>query len=88
MKSGLKNDQVGADDSVDESMLLRDSSRPDVAGSMFEPFGIAAPFTGRAQRIVNEKVDSRDQASIVSLPPLVVFPTRLIEDQPHERSSS
>ena len=54
---------------------------------MLEPLRLPTAFSWCAKGIVDEEVDAFEQASVVGLPPLVVFPTGLIEDEPHVRSS-
>ena len=51
---------------------------------MLEPLGLPGSFTGRAERIIDEEVYTFEKASVVGLPPPVVFPAGLVDD---ERSS-
>jgi len=69
-------------------MFLSDASRPYITGSMLEPLGLPASFTWCPECVVDEEVDSFEQASVVGLPPLVIFPAGLVENEPHLRSSS
>lgn len=88
VEPSLKDNQVSVHDPADETMFLGDAPRPHITGSMLESFGLPAPFTRCAERVIGEEVDSFEQASVVALPPLVVVPAGLVENEPHARSSS
>ena len=88
VETGLEYHRVSAHNPVDESMFLGDTPGPHVTGSVFQPFGLPASLAWSSQRVVDEEVDAFYQPAVVGLPPLVVFPAGLVENESHSRSSS
>lgn len=88
MKTSLQDYEIGSDNSVHKSVFLSDAPGPNIIGPVFEPLGLSTSFTRRAKRVVDQSIDALQEPTVIELPPLVVFPTGLIEDESHSRSSS
>ena len=84
----LQHHQIITDHPVDEAVLLVYPSRPDIAGTMFEPFRLTATVCGIAHRVIDEDVDAFEKSTVVDLPLLAVVPPGWVKDQPHDRSRS
>lgn len=48
---------------------------------MLEALGLPGSFTARAERIIDEEVYTFEQASVVGLPPPVVLPAGLVDNE-------
>ena len=77
----LQDHQVIDDHPVDEAVLLVYPSRPDIAGTMFEPFRLTATVCGIAHRVIDEDVDAFEKSTVVDLPLLAVVPPGWVKDQ-------
>jgi hypothetical protein len=75
MKSARDDDQYIRGNSVDQSVLVGNSSRPMACQVSFERFGFADSVERRTTGLLDQQIDSLEQLSVVVLKPQVIVPS-------------
>src|SRR5947199_5271509 len=73
---------------IDQTVLLRDPAGPVPGQVGLEGLGLTDAFEGRAERILDQRVDPLEQLAVMFLEPEIVLPRRGRESQLHASRSS
>jgi hypothetical protein len=80
--AGSDSDLV-VNDFVDESMLVRDASRPVSSKVILQWFGLSDAFVSIAHDVLDQGIDSLEHLTVLPLPPQVVLPGIGVPDESH-----